>query len=98
MFKAQKELVGHLTGGRLNGEELTDLCNYIDSLLMPREDSEHTLIHFNHIAPEIADEIVIFKIGTRYYPATKNNYSAFYAFCQTNESIYLAMFDGEVEL
>lgn len=103
MLDKQKEMLRHLTGGRLSDEEFADLTNYIETYLMPGK-LAYTLTNFKKYT-QIAGKIVrdgvgmqmFFKVDGKTYPANYKNCEVMDAYLHTSDEKCLEQLEGQIE-
>lgn len=103
MDDKQKEVLKHLTGGRLNDEEFADLTNYIETYLMPGK-LPYTLTSFKKYA-QIAGKIVrdgvgmqmFFRVDGKTYPASLVNCEVMDAYLHTSDEECLKRLEGPLD-
>ena len=99
MNEQQKNMLKHLTGGRLNDEEFADLTNYIETYFVPKAEATKRLARISSmVLRNGAEVLVMFKVGTKLYPATDLNCGVMDNYLHTRDEQYLKQLEQEISV
>lgn len=99
MNDKQKEVLKHLTGGRLNDEEFADLTNYIETYFVPKTEATKRLARISGVVLRNGAEVlVMFKVGAKLYPATDLNCGVMDNYLHTRDEQYLSQLEQEISV
>lgn len=100
MNEQQKKTIKQLTSGRLNDDEFAVLIRFIEDVLLAPLKQQSDVKKLTSLTGKVlrknAEAIVIFKVGSKLYPANDINCDLMDAYLQTGDSIYLTELEDEM--